>query len=257
LPPRSYIITAIVLTALVGVSFPLTLGFSIILWYWLFAGAACLLAVVGVFKIANGLRAPSWIGIALASPGLVWAATSLREITSSMPSPAIFTAFNVAAYLALLAAAAGALKLAETMSGSHAAFRLGYWILAAAAVTVGVSVFAHTMGWIFTTNALYAASAKALAVAAALVKYGAFVGVSVLITIHRDIERWVAVAIGVVGAYMLYMALRSLFFVDLPGDGEGLVFWLQPVLMLIGAAAVWRMGSVLRAQAIRAQPVQS
>ena len=33
MPPRSYIITAVALAALVAISFPLTLGFSIILWY--------------------------------------------------------------------------------------------------------------------------------------------------------------------------------------------------------------------------------
>jgi hypothetical protein len=29
------------------------------------------------------------------------------------------------------------------------------------------------------------------------------------------------------------------------------MFWVQPVLMLVGAAAVWRMGSVLLEQARR------
>src|ERR1700690_1240868 len=74
MPPRSYLITAVVLAGLVAVSVPLTLGFSIILWYGLFAAAACVLAVAGAFKVAAGLRAPPWIGVALASPGLVWAA---------------------------------------------------------------------------------------------------------------------------------------------------------------------------------------
>jgi hypothetical protein len=32
------------------------------------------------------------------------------------------------------------------------------------------------------------------------------------------------------------------------GHRHGLMFWLEPVIMLVGGAAVWRMGSVLRVQ---------
>jgi hypothetical protein len=45
-----------------------------------------------------------------------------------------------------------------------------------------------------------------------------------------------------------------MFVVEFPG---GLMFWLQPVLMLVGAAAVWRMGSVLLAQARQESYAQS
>ncbi len=44
---------------------------------------ACILAVVGVFKIVNGLREPLWIGIALALPGFVWASDRLYQTFSS------------------------------------------------------------------------------------------------------------------------------------------------------------------------------
>jgi len=47
MPPLSYMVTAVVLAVLVAVSFPLTMGFSIVFWYWLFAAAACILAILG------------------------------------------------------------------------------------------------------------------------------------------------------------------------------------------------------------------
>jgi hypothetical protein len=76
MPPRSYLITAVVLAVLVAVSLPPILGFSIIVWRWLFAAAACILVVVGAFRAVHGLRGPRWIGGVLALPGLIWAANS-------------------------------------------------------------------------------------------------------------------------------------------------------------------------------------
>jgi hypothetical protein len=135
-PPRSYIITAAILVVLVFISLPLTMGFSILLWYWLFAAAACILAVAGAFKVTNGLGAPLWIAIALASPGFVWAVNKLYEMPF-LPSPGSAITFYVAAFMALLAAGVGALRLIEMMSRSHTAFRVGYGILAAAALIIG------------------------------------------------------------------------------------------------------------------------
>lgn len=245
MPPRSYIFTAAILVVLVFISLPFTMGFSILLWYWLFAAAACILAVAGAFKVTNGLGAPLWIAIALASPGFVWAVNKLYE-TPFLPSPGSAITFYVAAFMALLAAGVGALRLIEMMSRSHTAFRVGYGILAAAALIMGVGLVARAMGWSFTTGALYLSTSRALAFSAALVKYSAFIGAAMLITLRRDIERWTGIAISLVSAFMLYRALRPLFVVDHLGSGEGLMF-LQPALMLIGGAAVWRMGSLLRA----------
>ncbi|MGA8616441.1 MAG: hypothetical protein WB760_33050 [Xanthobacteraceae bacterium] len=156
----------------------------------MFEAAACILAVAGAFKIANGLGAPPWIGIAHASPGVVWAANKLFEMVSNNIHPVIWIGFGVAARLALLAAAAAALKLVQTMSRPRAAFRVGYALLAASALLLGAGLVAYATGWIFTKNALYATSARAVSVAATLVEYGAFIGTAVLITMRRDIERW-------------------------------------------------------------------
>jgi hypothetical protein len=253
MPPLSYIVTAAVLTALVAASFPLTMGFSIILWYGLFAAAAGLLATAGAFKIARGFQAPLWIGIGLASPGLVWAADHLHQLTSQF-NIGVMTTFRIAAHFALLAAAACALRLTETVSRPHIAVRIGYGVLAISAFTTCLNLLAPAVGWTFTHNAAYATAARAVAIATIPVKYGAFIAAAALITLRRDVERWTGAAIALVSAYMLYNALRPLFVVDRFGQGDGLSFWLQPVIMLVGGAAVWRLGSLLRGPTTTAQP---
>jgi hypothetical protein len=45
-----------------------------------------------------------------------------------------------------------------------------------------------------------------------------------------------------------------MFVVELRGD---LMFWVRPVIMLIGGAAVWRIGSVLNARAVSERYAQS
>jgi hypothetical protein len=246
MPPVSYVITTVVPAALVAISIPMTLGYSIILWYWLFAAAACIVAVVGVFRVVGGLHAPLWIGAALALPGVVWAAKSLYGLVGS-PLQFYFT-FYFAAYLALLAAAFGALRLIEIISAPHAAFRVGYGLLAASALLVGVGWLAYARGWTFPSHALYDTPARALGIAAKLIEYGAFIGVAVVIATRRGVEPWTAVVITIVTAYLFYKATNRIFSLPDPVGGDGLMFWLEPVVMLVGAAAVWRMGSVLRAQ---------
>ncbi|UPJ52185.1 hypothetical protein IVB30_12995 [Bradyrhizobium sp. 200] len=245
MPPRSYMVTAVVLAVLVVVSLPLTLGFSIILWYWLFAMAACILAIGGIVKLIYGLQAEPWIGIALASPGVVWAADNLVKFVSHASIPVILT-FSTAASLASLAMAAGALRLVETTSGPHPAFRLGYGLLAAAALLVGVGLVAQIMGWSFIRSTPYYVLARSIFVGTALLKYGAIIGAAVLITKRYAIEPWAGAAISLICAFMIFNLVRSTLAVSLPGDT---MFWLQPVLMLVGGAAVWRMGSVLSGQA--------
>jgi hypothetical protein len=250
MPPLSYIITAIVLAALVAVSFPATLGFAIILWAWLFAAAACILTIVGGFRVVGGLHAPLRIGVALALPSCVWAADALHNLINfaSTQETRIFQALIFAAILARAAAGFGALRLMEFMSTPHAAFRVGYGVLAVTALMVCVNWCAFAMGWTFTHNVFYGRSSQALGIAAMLIEYGAFIGATAMITIRRDVERWTGAVISLIIAYLFYQAtLPYEVLVD-----DTLMFWTQPVVMLIGAAAVWRMGSVLRAQ-VRSQ----
>jgi hypothetical protein len=71
---------------------------------------------------------------------------------------------------------------------------------------------------------------------------------------RRDIERWTGVVISLVSAYLLYKSVHSLIMLRALDHGDGLLFWLQPVAMFIGGAAVWRMGSILREQSLRSDP---
>lgn len=259
MPPRSYLITAGVLAVLVAVSLPLTSGFSIIVWRWLFAAAACILVVAGAFRVVHGLGAPRWIGAVVALPGLLWAANSVRMMNPERSLATWFIMSGAATQLAFLAAAGGALRLVETMSRPHAAFRFGYMLLAAYALVVGIGLVDNLMGWSFTRNALYAAPERALRITATLVGYGAFIGAAVWVTMRRDIEVWAGAVISLIGIHMLYGTIRPMFVAaaelrELRGD---LMFWVQPVLMLIGGAAVWRIGSVLNARAVSERYAQS
>ena len=254
MPPRSYIIIAIMLTALVAGGFADKLGYSVSLWYQLFDVATCLLAVPGAFRIARGLHARFWVGIALASPGFVGGAIYLYdlELRKRLNGP-ISSAFNEVAYLVVLAAAAAAIHLAETISGRRTAYRVAYWILAIAAVTTCLNWLAPSMGWRFTQDFGYASLAWTANTAAIFVKYGAFITAAMLVVLHRDIERWTGIVISLIGAYLLYRGLRPLFVDDGFTYYVGLTFWVWPGVMLVGAAAVWRMGSLLNTSPIQAR----
>ena len=118
MPPRSYMITIVALAVLVGASIPLTLGFSVIVWYWLFYAAACTLAVGGAVMVAVGLGAPIWIGGALAAPAIVWAANHVSSFVT-LPSLAVFAVFSLLTELAMVASATGALRLIEIVQRSR------------------------------------------------------------------------------------------------------------------------------------------
>ena len=72
MPPRSYVIIAIVLAALVAGGFPDRLGFSVSVWYAVFDVVLCLLVVPGAFQ--NCPRAPNpslgWDSLGFARIGL-------------------------------------------------------------------------------------------------------------------------------------------------------------------------------------------
>jgi hypothetical protein len=252
MPPLSYIIIAIMLAALVAGGFPDRLGFSVSVWYQLFNLVTCLLVVPGAVRIARGLHARLWVGIALASPGLVCGAINLYALTTKLNRP-VSSAFNEVAYLALLAAAAAAIHLAETISGRRTAFRVAYWILAIAAVTTCLNWLVPSMGWRFTQDFGYASLAWTANTAAIFVKYGAFISAAMLVVIRRDIELWTGIVISLISAYLLYRGLRPLFVDDGFTYYVGLTFWVWPGVMLVGAAAVWRMGSLLNTSPVQAR----
>ena len=245
MPPPSYVITAVVLGLLVAASIPPTFGFAIILWRWLFLVAAFVLVTVGAIRIAYGLHVSPWIGVALAAPALVWAAQILLYLKGHMVLP-LHGAIGVMSSLAFLISAVCALRLAEMMSRPHAAFLIGYGVLGVYALLVLAEIVASASVWNFTTSAPYVTVSRATIIAVALVKYGAIIGAAVLITMQRGVESWAAAVIGLVSAYMIYSTIWP---VQVAAYAGAVMFWVQPVILLIGAAAVWRMGSVLHAQA--------
>jgi hypothetical protein len=255
MPPRSYVVTAVVLVVLVAVSIPLTMGYAVLLWRPLLMAAACILGAAGAFRIVHGLRAPLWIGVVLALPGVLWLVDGLVTLMSNAPAYEVwFKVFNMTNQMAFLAAAAGALRLMELVSRPHPAFRVAYGLLAASALLSLYSLMAHSIGWGFPRDGLVVASIRSLHFAAVLVGYGAFVGTALLIVTRHDIELWTGAVIGLIGVYMSYEIIRPMFAAGLRGDS---MFWLLPVILLIGAAAVWRIGSILHADAIPLRYAQS
>jgi hypothetical protein len=246
MPPRSYMIAAVVLGTLVGVSFFLAIGFSMTVWSWMFGIAACILGVAGAFNVAGGLDAPRWIGFALASPGLAWAAGSLREwIQSTLTGSIRYEVFAV--YFAALAAGAGALKLIDMMSRlPRAVVYIGYALLAVTALWVGLRLIAIFTQWPFFETPYYFMAGRTVFAASTVVEYGAFMGAAVLITIRRDVESWAAVAICLVSSFLIFNRFYTLILLRQLESSYGFLSWLQPVAIFIAAAAVWRMGSLLR-----------
>jgi hypothetical protein len=117
-------------------------------------------------------------------------------------------------------------------------------MLVASALLASVSLVSHFMDWTFTSGASYVALTRTVRIAAAFVTYGAFIAAVVLITMRRHIEPWAGVAISLISALLLYLTVMSTFGLTLVRDAAFLV---PPVLMLAGGAAIWRMGTVLRA----------
>jgi hypothetical protein len=246
MPPRSYMVAAVVLATLVSCSLFLTLGFSMTVWFWMFASAACILGVAGAFNTAGSLGAPRWIGVALASPGLVWAAGNLREwIQSTLTGSIRYEVFAV--YFAALAAGAGALKLIDMMSRlPRAVVSIGYALLAVTALWVGLRLIAIFTKWPFFETPYYFMAGRTVFAASTVVEYGAFMGAAVLITIRRDVEIWAAVAICLVSSFLIFNRFYTLILLRQLESSYGFVSWLQPIAIFIGAVAVWRMAVILR-----------
>jgi hypothetical protein len=254
MPPLSYIGIAIVLAVLVAGGFVDKLGWSVSHWYHWFYIITCLIGAPGAVRIARGLRARFWVGVALASPGLVIGGIGLYGLINTPNRPVVGVP-NEVPYLALLAAAAAAIHLSETISGRRTAYRVAYWILTLAAVTTCLDWLARPMGWRLTGYFGYPLLAWAANIAAIFVKYGAFIIAAMLIVFRRDIERWTGVVISLISAYLLYRGLRPLFVDDGFAYYVGLSFWVWPGVMLVGSAAVWRMGSLLNTSPVQARSI--
>jgi hypothetical protein len=254
MPPLSYIVIAVVLAVLAGLSIPLTLGFSILVWYAVFAAAGCALAVAGAIRLSNALRAPIWAGLFLASPGTIWAVNKLYEVLFSISRTSILT-LGTMEFVAITAASVAALRLIELETKPHPVFRAAYGVLAASALLMSANLLARGMGWNLGSSQIYVSTARVISVTASIVKYGSFIAAAVVITLRRDVESWAGVVISLISAFHLYQILRPYFVTEVLRQPSDLLFWLQPIVMLVGGAAVWRIGSVLNIQTKAKQPL--
>jgi hypothetical protein len=243
MPPPSYMIVAVVLAGLIAASMAVHPGLAVICWPWGLAAAACLLGIVGAFRIVLGVGAPRWIGAVLALPCYLWAANAVKLMGDQPLSSMDRIGFGLAAQLAFLAAAGGALRLLEWLSKSSGIFRVGYVILALFAAFACLDSAVGPFGWTLTRTPYWLMPFQALRAASLLVAYGAFIGAALVLTMRQGAEPWTGIVISLIAAHMLYDAMRLTFVLEARGQTTSLF---GSALVLMGAAAVWRIGALLR-----------
>jgi hypothetical protein len=250
LPPDRYVYIALALVGLFILSFKATMGFSIILFYVLFLAAASLLALGGIFRCGIALGAPKWVTFGLMSPLLVeivgfltlrWGGSGLQLYRlMALIGPACRVASGVAA-----------VRIIEIVYMRSRLTVAAYLILAALFVVdvarnLPVASLSETL-----RNFAGASWYHVVSVVDAGVYGAIFASAALVVFTFREIEFWIVVAIGAVGLEQVaYVAL-------IPGPAPfalggmqltGILIWLKPVFLLIGAAALWRAGAMLHAE---------
>jgi hypothetical protein len=251
MPPLSYVITAIVL----GLIF---FGSPVYPFYWLFATTAGVLTIAGVIRIARALRAPLWIGPTLAIPGIFWTAHTLYDVYTK-PRLLETVVVGLVGIIANLAAGVGALRLLEMTGLPRKVFWIGCTILGTAALCTTISLIALFPGYGLTVNLrfafyspYYTIIGRPLTLLGAILSYISYVGFVIVISRRRHIEIWISAVVTAVGIYLIYKVVKLMLWIPIEGQHDGLIAWPEPVIMFIGGVAVWRLGSVLSAQATTA-----
>lgn len=255
MPPVSYIIAALALAGIVTGGLYATHGYAIFLFYWGFGAAACVLALLGIVRISQALAAPIWVSLVLMSPLVVWAAARLRDLFASpttFASTSVF--FSVGEAVALTAAAIGCIRLIEIISAPNFATRIAYGVLATVLLIQALSLVQYAIGATWTRSSAYIAIMSWLRWPVLIAPYGAFIAAPVIVVVRRNIEWWVLIPVVVAAVWRVYpVVLGPRIFGYSAFDG--VLFWLQPVIFFIAAAAVWRIGAALRAGAPNPQSV--
>jgi hypothetical protein len=248
MPPLSYVITAIVLALIF-------FGSPVYPFYWLFATTAGVLTIAGVIRIARALRAPLWIGPALAIPGIFWTAHTLYDVYSK-PHLLETVVVGLVGIIANLVAGVGALRLLEMTALPRKVFWIGCAILGTAALCSTISLIAIFPGHGLTVNlrfafysAYYTIIGRPLTLLGAVLSYISYVSLVIVISRTRHIEIWISAVVTAVGSYLIYKVVVLMLWIPIEGQHDGLIGWPEPVIMFIGGVAVWRLGSVLSAQA--------
>lgn len=246
--PRSYIVIAGVLAGVVAAGLYATHMYAIFLFYWAFGAAAALLAFFGLVRIARAAQAPAWVGFALVSPFMVWAVERLRDMFASV---AVFVSssmyLNMAAALVLTAAAMGCVRLIEIVSAPSGLTRAAYIILALSILVPLFNIVQYLVGATWTRSATYQDIMSWVRWPLVIVKYGAVIAAPIVLVVRRKLEVWTLIPIvglALFEAYPVFFPRQTM----VVGSYSGLLFWLKPVAFFIGAAAVWRLGTLLGAQ---------
>ena len=248
MPPVSYIAVAVVLVALVAACLYATQMYAIFFLYWAFWAAAFVLAVGGALRIAGAVDVPRWAAFALVSPGIVWLAVRLRDMFASGPLFLTTSVYlNLASAVALSLTAMACIRLIEAVAGSSSLTRAVFVILALSLLIPLLGGVQYLAGAGWTRSPVYQEFMNWLRWPLVAAKYGAVVAAPVVLVVRRHLEYWTLVPI--VG-----IALLEVYGVLFPrsamsgGQYYGLMIWLRPVAFFIAAAALWRLGALLRLQ---------
>jgi hypothetical protein len=254
MPPFSYIVIAMVLAGLVAVSLALTQMYAIFLWYWIFAAAGCVFAVIGAFRILYGLGTSIWIGLALASPALFWAFEQIIALRASSANYiAILNYIRLGAFLATTIATIACVRLIEKVSFTNVFVRIAYGVLALGLALTSLGIVQTSLGATWYRNAAYMEFVRWVSWPILVTKYGVLIVAPIILAIRRNLEIWTLIPIVGIALLETYNAtviyFPSSWTVSASSPAiQGIWFWLKPVVFFIGGAAVWRMGSVLLSQ---------
>lgn len=250
MPPARYTYIALGLIGFFILSFKATMGFSIILFYVLFFAAAGVLALGGIFRCGNALAAPKWVTFGLMSPLLVQIVTyvTLRRVG---PDPQLYRLMALIGPACKAMAGVAAVRIIEIVYERNRLTVAAYLVLAALFVVDVVKNLPIASLGDTLRNFAGAAWYHVVSVVDAGVYWAVFASAALVVFTFREIELWIVVAIGVVGLEeVAYVAL-------IPGPAPfalggmqltGVLIWLKPVFLLIGAAAIWRAGAMLHAE---------
>jgi hypothetical protein len=250
--PLSYIVIAIAIAGGVAVGLYATQFFAIFTFYYAFSAAALVLAAVGIVRVTQGLDAPLWVTLALlsplVSPLIVWVLTLLRDTFDTTSVYTVVSRYlGLIAVLALTAAAIGCVKIVEILTAPSLLTRAVSIILVLSMAIPLLVLFQQTVGGVWTRSSAYAETMNLLRWPITVAKFGALGAAAIVLVVKRRLEVWTLVPLVGLLAILIDIAL---FPQHLLGDGRW--FWIQPVVYFVAAAAIWRLGALLRSQQVAA-----
>lgn len=166
-------------------------------------------------------------------------------------TPVLYMTSSVLLSLSLIAAGAAALRLVEHSRGSHPAFKAGYAVLAAAAVLNCFQLAGYVLGMDLVVSPGYVLLIRIIAAPVMLVQYAAFAAAAITVAEKYRVERWTVAVICLICIVKALQALNSIMFPF--GRYTEMFFWFEPLVLLVGGLAVWRMSTNVMSAAANRQ----